>query len=75
MVQAMPAPTHSQMEYAQPGGPPPVPDLLEQMPNPPTEDMPGVNAKPEISSYTPDSGLTVANGEKKPPAPQLISLE
>ncbi|KAM7536419.1 hypothetical protein Aperf_G00000082485 [Anoplocephala perfoliata] len=75
MIQAMPAPTQPRVEYAQPGGPPPNPDLLEQMPNPPAEEMPSTKTKLETSSATPESGLIVTNGEREPPSPQLISLE
>ncbi|KAM3180937.1 hypothetical protein ACTXT7_015330 [Hymenolepis weldensis] len=72
VMQALPAPTQPQVEYIQPGGPPPVPSLLEQMPNPPTEEMPVHKTSRADAS---DSDVEADKGARKAPTPQLICLE
>ncbi|VDL16068.1 unnamed protein product [Hymenolepis diminuta] len=71
-MQALPAPTQPQVEYIQPGGPPPLPSLLEQMPNPPTDEMP---ARKTSRADASDSDVEADKGARRPPTPQLICLE
>nr|CDS31572.1 hepatocyte growth factor regulated tyrosine [Hymenolepis microstoma] len=70
MMQAMPAPTQPQVEFTQPGGPPPITSLLDQMPNPPTEKLPV-----HKTSSSEDSDVDAVTGVRKAPTPQLICLE
>ncbi|VUZ50852.1 unnamed protein product [Hymenolepis diminuta] len=72
VMQALPAPTQPQVEYIQPGGPPPLPSLLEQMPNPPTDEMP---ARKTSRADASDSDVEADKGARRPPTPQLICLE
>ncbi|VDO04087.1 unnamed protein product [Rodentolepis nana] len=70
MMQAIPAPTQPQVELIQPGGPPPITSLLDQMPNPPTEKLPV-----HKTSGSESSDVDAVTGARKAPTPQLICLE